>query len=283
MTNVAFSIDWLTVTFPLDLNGFWPKNVAIEPQALSKEIPSRRPYNQGVQVGQAKIYWHDQHPEFRVMVVLDGQALAEMRSRNIHDEYLREWIKKHDGKISRVDFAADIFDAGAHAPDIYHAWECDQIMTTSQTVSLIVTGKKAMGGATTYIGSRSSERMIRVYDKGKQQGTKLDWTRVEIELKGQRAHQVLDMTTDMDAQTVLLNVLRDIIEWSDVDWLENLWADKYEEVEIEKLGRPETDHERWIRTVCLPAIEKAAKAGMQGIETALKGIIAEIDENGVHG
>lgn len=281
--NNAFSIDWLTVTIPMTEKGFFPQNYAPEDRGAPQEIPSRRPYNQGVQVGDAKIYWHNDHPEFKVMVVLDGQALKSLRSRNIDGEFLNEWIVRHGGRVSRVDFAADIFDCEGSPIDIFHAWETDQLMTTSQSVSMIVSGRHAKGGATTYIGSRHSERFIRVYDKGKEQKTDLDWIRVEIELKGARAQQAMGLTRDIDAKTCTLNTIRDAVEWSDVAWFEALWECEYDDIEIDAIGRPETDHERWIRTVCLPAIERAAKSGMMGIEHALRGIIEDIDRDGIHG
>lgn len=283
MTNTAYSIDWLTVTFPFSIEGFWPKSLAIESNALTEDIPSRRPYNQAASVGDVRLYWHDEHEEFKVMAVIDGQSLSKLRSRNIGDEDLQNWINRHGGKITRVDFAIDIFDAEAFAPDVFYAWECDQLATPSKSVNLFLNGKKGTDGATVYIGSRQSERMVRVYDKGSQQGTKLDWTRVEVELKGARAEQVLNATRGLPPKALGLSILAEIVEWSDVSWLENLWLDEYEEIDIDKIGRPETNTEKWVREVCIPAVERAAKSGMKGVESALRGIIRDIDENGVHG
>lgn len=281
--NKALTIDWLTVTFPYPKDNFFPHKLAPE-DGRPKKQSSARPYTEAVRVGDATIHWHPEHPEFRVMVRLDGEALRNMRLRGVTDNVIFDWIEGNEGRVTRIDLALDLFDSGGHVLDIFHAWKCNQVATTARTVTIFsregVTEDK---GATVYIGSRSSEKYTRIYDKGKEQNTDLDWIRIEIELKGDRAVLAVNDIKKHGKENAIMTYVRDVIEWSDVEWFEQIWGDEYELFELERVGRPETNHERWIREVCLPAVHEAAKRGQMGVLDALRAIVIEVEENGTHG
>jgi hypothetical protein len=48
---------------------------------------------------------------------------------------------------------------------------------------------RSNSGHTIYVGSASSDRMVRIYDKGAEQGTGTDWLRFEVQLRRQSANQ----------------------------------------------------------------------------------------------
>lgn len=283
--TIAFSLDWLTCTMPIPPE-LWPREFLHGDTGEIREIRPAKPYNNAWSSDERSIYWHDDHPEFKLMMRADGQGLQETRKH-------RKWDDKKilsgymgimdDTTVTRLDFAIDLFDQEANPSDLLYAWQCDQLLTTAQTVGIVENQtREGSLGATVYIGSRSSERFIRCYDKGKQQHTNLDWVRIELECKGQRAQELAEMIVRSQVREAGLSMLGDVIEWSDVDWLNEVWTD-FEAVPIGKIGRPETNTERWIRTVCLPAIRSAAQNGMAGIVEALRAILDEIDEQGVHG
>lgn len=281
--NKALTVDWLTVTFPYPTGDFFPHTFAPE-DGRPKEQNSARPYIFAVRVGDATIHWHPDHPEFRVMVRLDGQALANMRLRGVTDKQLFDWIDKGEGKVTRLDLALDLFDTGGHPLDMYHAFKCNQVATTTKSVTIFSKeGVDDDKGSTVYFGSRQSDRFTRVYDKGKEQHTDLDWIRIEMELKGARALAAYDDWKREGTEKTTMSYLRDAIEWSDVEWFERAWGDDYETFALESIGRPETNHERWVREVCIPAIAEAAKSGQLGVLDALRAIIASIEEGGTHG
>lgn len=264
-------------------DGFDPADFVPETGKRSK-IKAVSPYNCAQKIGNASVYWSDFFPEFKIMVRLDGHSLAEMRKGGASDSLLYEWIERMNGNVTRIDLAIDLFDCEAYPVDILHAWECDQFMTTAQSVTLIEKKRrKKSAGSTVYIGSRDSERFVRAYDKGKEQKTDLDWIRVELEMKGKRAMQSYELAHKEGTDGATLGMLRDVVEWSDVDWFEDIFAGRDDLIDISSIGRPETNHERWLRTVCIPAVAEAAKHGLYGVEHQLRAILADIDENGVHG
>lgn len=115
-----------------------------------------------------------------IMVRISGKALSEMNDA-------RMWILHaidRGWRTTRVDVAFDVYDGGIPVDVIASAY-MSHAMEENKRKSTFIQGPK---GSTLYIGSRMSEKMLRVYDKGLQQGTFLDWVRVELEIKGQFCH-----------------------------------------------------------------------------------------------
>lgn len=86
------------------------------------------------------------------------------------------------GKPSRVDLAIDVMGK-ADVADCDKAWDAGEAVTRAKTGLLI----KSNTGKTFYVGKRTSDRFLRVYDKGGETGTGVDWTRIEIECKRELA------------------------------------------------------------------------------------------------
>lgn len=82
-------------------------------------------------------------------------------------------------KFTRVDLAYDFFDSGTSVREIWTRHIEPAFLGKKLKTSFIQSGK----GDTIYIGSRYSNYMIRIYDKGKEQKTSHDWIRFELEIK----------------------------------------------------------------------------------------------------
>lgn len=282
--NVAFTIDWLTVTFPYPAGDFFPHAFSPVDKGKPTDYTSAKPYTFAIKASGATIHWHPEHPEFKVMVRLDGQALADLRSDGFGAERLFSWVENGGGKVTRVDMAIDLLDCGGHVLDMYHAFKTSQVMTSSKMVTVFSKEGGALdSGSTVYFGSRQSDRYTRIYDKGKEQGTKLNWIRIEMELKGKRATGAIDDMQREGVEATALSYLRDAIEWSDVSWFEELFQGEYDVFALESIGRPETDTEKWVREICIPAIAKAVRRGQVGVVEALEAILQEARDKGTHG
>jgi hypothetical protein len=143
-------------------------------------------------------------------------------------------------------------------------------VNAQKTVSLI----ESPAGDTFYLGSRSSEKMVRVYDKGKEQGVPQDWLRIEMEFKGESASRAADA-----AQYNVSNLIAPLAKFFDVagnSLLDAIWmvapddaADGYWPL---KEAPP---RERWFYTDVLSALRKWAG---EDINAALEFLLRAHDE-----
>ncbi len=138
--------------------------------------------------------WSMREADGRFMMVASGQVAEEL------------WDKVNlvDAKITRVDLCVDCVlcdPRPAMAKEVYRvlsspAWEASRTkFTLYQTSSQ---NKMARPGETLYCGSRASDQMGRIYDKGQQtrlaaQGV---WWRYEVEYKAGRARRMAEELKD---------------------------------------------------------------------------------------
>lgn len=159
----------------------------------------------------------------------------------------------HGWNCSRLDFAVDILDSEFKPADIWTAWKMAHQENMQKSVTLI----ESPSGDTFYLGSRSSEKMVRVYDKGAEQGVALRWLRVEMEFKGEAATRAADA-----AQYNVSNLVAPLQHFMDVvghPMLDAIWlvspsdaADGYWPL------RETPPRDRWFYTDVLSALRKWA-------------------------
>jgi len=111
--------------------------------------------------------------------------------------------------VTRCDIALDCMNAGFTCADIWGYLQRGDYISVSSSIrkfEWLVQGPER--GYTIYIGSSSSERMVRIYDKGKESGTGTDWLRYEVQLKGRSANTfVLKVMKDGDFEKKAMGLL----------------------------------------------------------------------------
>lgn len=164
----------------------------------------------------------------------------------LHNALMHEW------NVTRIDVAVDLFETGIKPRWIFHLYE--HLHVGSETQPKYFPGKK---GATVYIGSRESDRMLRIYDKGAEQGVDTDWLRVEGEYKGKLAKVVAeqflanpgtvveDMRNKLDLPLYALDI-----------FLERLASGEH--AKIKSPVKAKSDRERWLYEQVLPALRTLA-------------------------
>lgn len=91
-------------------------------------------------------------------------------------------------KLTRCDIAFDIMDSGESVADLAEMYAKMYGEEPPRKTAFV----HSKHGDTFYVGSRSSAKMVRIYDKAAQQKVKSEWVRVELELKqeaAQNAHE----------------------------------------------------------------------------------------------
>jgi len=117
-----------------------------------------------------------------IKFVFSGKALTSptMGQRVLLSAY------ENDFKPTRIDVAIDVFNRGVTVKEVYVAYDAAHGENKQRSVEF----KQRKWGDSLYIGSRNSEKMLRVYDKAGEQGLANDWVRFEMEFKGSAAVQV---------------------------------------------------------------------------------------------
>lgn len=156
---------------------------------------------------------HSFRPEMGLHFQVSGQGL-ELIIANVGGVYeLMDEIAAREGKVTRLDVSIDVFDSALSIETL------EILMTHADTVTS-ATKHMAIssqgGGKTLYVGSRQSERFLRIYNKaaerlaaGADNAQSDDWKRIELEVKGAKA-QALAMTL-LEARKPQDSIIRDWI------------------------------------------------------------------------
>lgn len=287
--SVSYSLDWLRWSVPLDVptDSALPAMECFAPDDDLELKPL--PYYTSVEARKcARIDWNVARPEQKRLVTMDGQALRRFRAAGGDEMNLLAFVLSlKDVTISRLDFAIDLRDEvppGAIL-DLLTAWTRGELVTHAQTVNRVdgyVRGGR-QHGLTLYIGSRSSPTFLRVYDKAAQLESRTggDWIRIELECKKPIAAQVAKAMTMQDIASAGCAAIRRYVRTPVV------WFEKCTEIGayaiVPPAGRYEGDFERWIWETVIPALDKALKTPVDGLDKALLILVENARRSGLHG
>lgn len=127
-------------------------------------------------------------PEMGTHVMMGGACMSKLTELEYPTLSLLAWVLKEGGKIARLDLAIDLRETPI---DIIGLTRCQQVKGHEGSAQKwnLITGSD--NGVTLYVGSRKSEKFMRIYNKAAQQ--KLDgihWARFELELKAETAREI---------------------------------------------------------------------------------------------
>jgi hypothetical protein len=295
--KITHNIDWLqySVAWP-DYVWEWPIEDSEARLILKTCVPhlhiSGKPYERpdgdkvvGMQgytrtydCNYASAHVDPKRREMKVGVRMTGQDLGTFRDLGGNDERLINFVRGAKGSTSRVDIAFDLFDYGINVPRIYDDWRRGKVQARCRKARPLTEGTRNDKGevseaTTVYFGSRTSETMVRIYEKGKEQGVDLDWTRFELEIKGDKAVAVMSDCARLGVGAVGKQLLREYFPSMPYRFWKPLTEG--ESVELTSVGRKCTEREAWIRNVVFPVLrEEIAKEWDSMTET---GITREIE------
>lgn len=128
--------------------------------------------------------------EMGVHVICPGHALQGSKFASINAQGILSAVNRYKGKLARLDLAIDAVETGLSIDDLADMMLDGTAYTTSKTWNFVIAPN---GGQTLYIGARSSERFIRIYNKTAQLAASAgvpdaaDWKRIELEAKATAA------------------------------------------------------------------------------------------------
>jgi len=184
-------IDWISATFPHDFPQRWRSCVHPADTQDRRETKPRNGYTRAtVHASGATQATNDNRPDMGIHVVYSASAIAQ-----VYDLYgvSQKQLLEHmcnGAKIARMDVRLDCKDSGLDIEHLYKLAKLGQIETLARSVGYQESAKtgKEIGAPTCYIGSlKKRTKLLRVYDKGIQNGELIDLKRFELELHGHAA------------------------------------------------------------------------------------------------
>lgn len=153
-------------------------------------------------------------------------------------QIIRQVYQKYQGHISRIDIATDLINYQFSVDEIARRITKQELMFLNKQgnkipvkrLKFISNGEKT---ETIYVGARTSDCFLRIYDKKIEQDRSdgryrslarscHDWLRFEGEFKGKLAHKIGNLISNWDKQDIYPGLLGIVLErWSLVEYKEN--------------------------------------------------------------
>jgi DNA relaxase NicK len=200
-------------------------------------------------------YWNDNRPEMGHHVVISGSALHRVSARRcVAQKALLEQIVNTAGRVSRLDLAKDASDVPLSITTLWAVFCTRGLGGRSHKVTHM---ESENGGETIYIGSRSSERFIRIYNKAAEQYLhNRHWTRFEVETKGMVARMVASVLVNTDDWgSVFDGLCRRMADFSGTEFATVFFDWNTSEIGLPKIEK-QSDTEKWIETQVTPAVAR---------------------------
>lgn len=254
--SVHFTIDWISATFePYQAKRFG-KHLGYGAYLADVAVAPTRGYNKAVELESGlRINWHTERDDMGVHFTLSGSTLRWYYAKGLTWYDMLTLIKKHKGRTSRVDLAFDLLDSGLRQAHLTKG-NLLSYKGKGRTPRILPVGTQE-DGWTVYVGSRSSDKYLRIYDKGKEQREEnSDYVRIELETKGEIAHAVGWQFPELgqsDAIRMAQTLISDMANFNHASYQTAL---RTERVELAAPQGRERDTFGWLMKVCAPALAK---------------------------
>lgn len=177
---LALKLHWIEGTFSNRVN-------VDLPSILSRKFTETRPFNR---YNSASLYddgrvalVHTSRPEMGTHIIWSGQACDDCA---IEPEALIEYLINARFKFSRIDMAIDVINHKLRPQRATKELKLGQCETRAEKSPRSDDPRDK--GYTQYIGKKTSEIYLKLYDKAEEMGIVADWTRVELTVRKSRAN-----------------------------------------------------------------------------------------------
>lgn len=226
--ETAHHIDWLSATFPKDFDFRRFEKWTGEFKEQGRGVTG---YKQGYKSDYGALALTEGTEEQGVHVILTADALAVARTPELTDHRLAQFVKFHGGKASRVDVACDMWNSGVTVDELISAYERKEILTPAKSARQ--NRQINADGNTFYLGSPTSDRMFRAYNKGAEVGLEsFDWLRLELQTRKDRSKALLGALAEQENTTAVVSkAIADYCDWPDARYQSAL-SDQNAQIEM---------------------------------------------------
>lgn len=260
-TETTVAIHWLTATVnpPGPPNRYAAGQLAdrLNASITGDGSPYPRSYTHGVELDPGRISWHESEPRMKLCFNLTGGDCEEWYADGRFLSPLVSTLYAGEANFTRIDAALD-YHGDANIGDLVDAFEVDPGWTSVRTLRPFQELTNGSDGVSriwsgVYIGSRSSERFLRVYDKALETGSSGRWTRIELVSRNDYANAFGENITMNGLAPAARGTIRQVADCP-IDWWQDALAG--DAAESPPVGRKVADTDRWLIDKVLPVLER---------------------------
>lgn len=252
----SITLDWLAFTFKEDTHeaATWISLYASDNASMA--IAPTNGYRAAYRAKNGiVVQWNTDREEMGYHVVIAGSAIRHiLGDYELDQTALVQTVIDAGGSITRLDLAKDVQGIAISLDKIYQAMERGEHSGTARKFAQI---HSLNGGNTIYVGSRQSEKFIRIYDKASESGLQGQlWIRYELETKGMVARALANLLCkDGNFVGAFDEITRHMV---DLQYIRDYRL--FYPVESVPVGIPkqekQSDREKWIESQVMPAVVK---------------------------
>lgn len=253
---LRITLDWLAFTFREDTIG---QQDFLHTFASSKgavEITATNGYRTAYRSGQGVVVqWNVDRPEMGYHVVISGSAIRHvLEYHQLDQKTLVEKIVNAGGSITRLDLAKDLTGKHVSLDTIYQTLERGEYSGSARKFAQI---HSLNGGNTVYVGSRQSEKFIRIYNKAAESNLPGElWFRFELETKGMVARALASLlTSETTWQAEFDAIAQHMVNVPACADYQAFFEGTDQPIGLPKIEK-KSDREAWIEGQVMPAVVK---------------------------
>lgn len=273
----TYTIDWLSFTLPHDMprTNDGPSHGRLATWSLAEGVTEWRSEKPRFGYSAAfcpssfpgpVVYCWPQDGRSHTHVQWSGSALS---SNGRADALLHDTVAAGN-RVTRLDLAIDIM--AGDPLDVWVAAGRGEVLTTLRKRTMVTSDT----GITVYLGSRSSDRFVRVYDKAGQLGLPGPWVRVELELKGDAANGIARFLAQ-EGVTPIMATVRAVVDCPTLPW----WTDAFRGHDA-VWGAPKIearpDRSAWIAKQVVPALIDMHRTDLSAFMSTYRDLVSRVGQ-----
>jgi len=209
---------------------------------------------------EVKLYFSPDHADTGSVLVYDGEACSQLRNRygEVDAISVARVLARSCTHFSRIDLAIDVMDGGLLAQKVA-GYTYRHGLNWGRRKATVIKSDGAAGGCTTYVGSRHSPKLMRVYDKAAESKGKLLSSRIEFELKHEAAQRVSELFKPLDAYLLPSRLFTALLHdfWTEPTFpeIEQVWWAEVQTIDVHRKARMSTTKE-WLARQVIPSFRR---------------------------
>jgi hypothetical protein len=252
MMDLTFTIDWLSYTAHDEMIALPRLLVPYHPMRDFYPRKALFGYREAAENGAgALVMYTPENSKLGQHMIYSGGALNRYAAVAITWHDIIYHHNKRKDVCKRIDLAYDVRDSGLNIGALHDELQFNPDVAHARKFSRITSND---GGDTLYIGARTSEAMLRIYNKAAESHIDGDWKRIELELKGNKAITAVRMIADGGAESApVLGKLwiAAVVEFHAAIWAQIVGKDG---LPFGKAKKDKRDTEAWLLEQVAPAM-----------------------------
>jgi len=235
-------VHWLEVTFK-------GENSTVLPSILQGKFSDARAFH-GYTIGRLSEFGHQvwknpERPDMGTHVVWTGDACDDSPTPVVT---LIGQLLDSGARFTRIDLAIDAINFNLRPSRATKELNLGRVKTRAKTSRR--TDDARLPGYTQYIGKKSSESYIRIYDKAAEMGIEQDHTRVELVVRHTKAQSAASAIVFGNDFRRLVVSIANFAEWSE-------WREAFQVAEVKlPTERKQTNTQKWLLEAVAPSLAR---------------------------